>query len=265
MGIHGLVRAPTLETQISDLTSDPIQVTNLKASYDSKIVLDDVSFSIKQGEIFGLLGPNGAGKSTCIKLLLGHKHPDGGQVQVLGTLPWQAPSSWRQQISWLGDNSGMQLRFSGWKNLELFASLYGVPKKRIKDLAESFDIVDFLDQSVQQMSKGQRQRLALARALLNEPKALFLDEPTSGLDLQSAARLRDDIRKCCKSGTAVLLTTHDLDEAEQICDRVAFLVRGRIAAQGTPSELCQEVLGQPLQELAQRVSLSKVFWKLSEN
>lgn len=244
-------------------TSNPILVEDLKASYQSRPVLDGISFHIQSGEIFGLLGPNGAGKSTCIKVLLGHKRPDAGQVRVLEQSPWQAPARWRQEISWLGDNSGMHMRFSGWKNLELFAQLYGVAKTRIKQLAESFELADFLHQSVQEMSKGQRQRLALARALLNQPKALFLDEPTSGLDLQSAARLRGDIRKCCQAGTAVLLTTHDLDEAEELCDRVAFLVQGKIAAQGKPNLLCEEILGEPFQQQSQRASLSKVFWKLS--
>lgn len=243
--------------------SFPIQVEELKASYQSRPVLNGISFQIEAGEIFGLLGPNGAGKSTCIKVLLGHKYPDSGRVRVLQQSPWQAPAQWRQEISWLGDNSGMHLRFSGWKNLELFADLYGVAKTRVKQLADSFEIADFLHQTVQEMSKGQRQRLALARALLNQPKALFLDEPTSGLDLQSAARLREDIRKCCQAGTAVLLTTHDLDEAEELCDRVAFLVQGKIAAQGKPNLLCEEILGEPFQERSQRASLSKVFWKLS--
>lgn len=245
------------------MSTNAIRVQQLVARYGDQTVLNGIDFAIPAGQIFGLLGPNGAGKTTCLKVLLGHKQPDAGQVLVLDQCPHTAGPAWRNCISWLGDQNGLYARQSARYNLELYAQLYGAPITQVMELATAFQLQDLLDKSVNQLSKGQKQRLALARALMHQPQILFLDEPTTGLDLQSARDLRQSIVRCAEFGTTVVLTTHDLEEAEELCHQVAFLVDGKIAASGSPAELCLSVLGQQLIPLDERVGLKRVFWQLT--
>lgn len=212
-----------------------IQVNNLSKKFKDVPALDNCSFEISKGEIFGYLGPSGAGKTTTIKLLTGQLKSDGGTIEVFGESPFS--NEIKQRFGIMSDNSGLYEKLTVYDNLALFADIYGVSHDAIDKILEEIELLDDKKKLVSKLSKGMRQRLIFARTILHSPEILFLDEPTANLDPSTAEDVRNLIRKLNKNGTTVFLTTHNMQEAEEMCDRVAFLNNGKIIESGTPDQL----------------------------
>ena len=221
-----------------------IEVKNLTFSYNrDKQALHGLSFTVKEGEIFGFLGPNGSGKSTTQKILTGILKGYGGHVSLLGKEISSALSpEFFQKIGVLFEFPYLYTNLSAVDNLKYFSSFY--PKEQLRDVMELLDMLefkrDFLKKPVSSYSKGMRQRVSMARSLISNPKVLFLDEPTSGLDPAGAVLFRKIIEEERKKGTTVFLTTHNMTDADLLCDRVAFLSGGNIAALDTPQNLKEQ-------------------------
>lgn len=221
-----------------------IEMTSVSKDFGSKSVLKDVSLSINHGEIFGLLGPSGAGKTTLLKILTGQIPPTNGKTYLFGTDSQNRNSEIFSSIGMVLDNSGLYPRLNCYDNLLLFAKIYGVDKKRIHEVLHEVILTDDTRTSVNRLSKGMVQRLALARAILHKPKLLFLDEPTSGLDPHTSGEIHNLICKLRQEGTTVFLTTHNMEEAAKLCDHVALLNEGRIVEYGVPEEICRKYNSQ---------------------
>ena len=201
-----------------------------------------VSFVVEPGELFGLLGPNGAGKTTTIKMLITLLLPTAGSARVLGLDVVERPREVRRRIGYVfGGERGVYERLSGYDNLRYFAELYGVPardqKRRIEELLELVGLKGREQERAEGYSRGMKQRLHVARGLLHDPDVIFLDEPTIGLDPVGAREVRATIAELTRAGKTVLLTTHYMFEADALCDRIAVISRGEIAAEGTPADL----------------------------
>ncbi len=214
-----------------------IEVRDLHKTYGSVRAVDGISFAVAPGEVFGLLGHNGAGKTTTIRVLTGRARPTRGDAHILGHDAVTERDTVKPLINLVFEEQNLYERFSGRDNLRIFANLYGVPGRRVDELLTEVDLVDAAKRKVKTYSTGMKQRLLIARALINQPRVLFLDEPTRGLDPASARDLRQLLARLGKAGTTVFLTTHDMDEADELCQRVAFLSQGRIVALDTPREL----------------------------
>jgi len=216
-----------------------IEVRSLTKRYDGLLAVDSISFEVKEGEFFGFLGPNGAGKTTVVRMLTGVIKSDGGTALVMGSPAGSLDA--KQVTGVVPEMSNAYLDLSGWSNLLLMADLYGVPSREARDrgrsLLQELGLLDRRDGMVREYSKGMRQRLILCMALISDPEMLFLDEPTSGLDVQSARLIREMLRRLNAAGKTIFLTTHDMDEANQLCDRVAVISSGRIAAIDAPEKL----------------------------
>lgn len=213
-----------------------VSVSDLRKSYGDHEALRGVSFEIEEGEVFGLLGPNGAGKTTTVEILEGYRRRDGGEVQVLGVDPEQDGGAWRERIGIVLQSSAMHANLTVQEHVALFAGYYRKPR----DVDEVIELVGLTDKrraKVKTLSGGQKRRLDLALGLIGDPELLFLDEPTTGFDPAARRAAWDMIRSLRALGKTVLLTTHYLDEAEQLADRVAVLREGRIVALGTPAQL----------------------------
>jgi ABC-2 type transport system ATP-binding protein len=227
-----------------------IQCRDLRKTYDGKVeAVRGLSLAIETGECFGLLGPNGAGKTTTIEILEGLLEPTAGQVSILGHT-WQDNA--RELREWLGislQETRLSEKLTVRETIELFASFYREPRSS-SDVLEQMQLSEKADTWVGKLSGGQRQRLAVATALVGNPRILFLDEPTTGLDPQSRRQLWDIIRAFQKSGGTVLLTTHYMDEAERLCDRLAIVDYGQIIAEGTPANLIERLGGHHVVEFA---------------
>jgi ABC-2 type transport system ATP-binding protein len=227
-----------------------IQCRDLRKTYDGKVeAVRGLSLEIQPGECFGLLGPNGAGKTTTIEILEGLLQPTSGEVRILGHT-WQENS--RELREWLGislQETRLSEKLSVRETIELFASFYSEPHSA-SEIMEKLQLTEKADAWVGKLSGGQRQRLAVATALVGNPKILFLDEPTTGLDPQSRRQLWDIIRHFQRSGGTVLLTTHYMDEAERLCDRLAIVDHGVIIAEGTPAELIERLGGHHVVEFS---------------
>lgn len=208
-----------------------INIQNLVKSYGEQEVLCGVSLEVKEQEIFALLGPSGAGKTTIINILTKLVQPDGGTVQVDA-----AP----RELGLMLDQGGLYPALNCVDNLNLYARIYGLPLSRVGETLESVGLVDAAKKSVSELSRGMTQRLALARAILYKPKLLILDEPTSALDPGTGRGICNLLQKIREQGTTIFLTTHNMDEALNLCDRVALLHKGVIVRQGSPLELCEE-------------------------
>jgi ABC-2 type transport system ATP-binding protein len=218
-----------------------IEVTNLVKRYDTVTAVDGVTFHVNEGEIFGLLGPNGAGKTTTLEIIETLKPATSGTILLDGLDVARHPARIRKRI-------GIQLQAAGFyphltltELLGMFAVMYGVsvdPKR----LLERFDLGEKAESTFNRLSGGQKQRFSLATTLINRPRVVFLDEPTTGLDPQARINLWDVIREIRAEGVTVVMTTHYMDEAEQLCDRLAIMDRGRIIAEGTPAHLIAELL-----------------------
>ena len=226
----------------------PIGCTNLRKTYDGKVeAVRGISLQIEAGQCFGLLGPNGAGKTTTIEILEGLLTPTSGEVRIFGHAWNDNP---RQLREWIGislQETRLSEKLNVRETIELFASFYSEPRPAAEVLQE-LELTEKSDAWVGKLSGGQKQRLAVATALVGNPRILFLDEPTTGLDPQSRRQLWEIIRVFQKKGGTVLLTTHYMDEAERLCDRLAIVDHGQIIAEGTPSDLIDRLGGHHVVE-----------------
>jgi ABC-2 type transport system ATP-binding protein len=209
-----------------------IQVKDLLKSYGAILAVDQISFDIKEGEIFGFLGPNGAGKTTTIRMLVGLTQPSSGTAWINGHDVMKEPVEVKKTIGFVPETSNLYGELSSLQNLIYQAELYGVPKKerrlRSHQLLEEFGLKEYQERTFQALSRGLKRRLTIAAALIHNPKILFLDEPTTGLDVMSARGLRKLILDSKKKGLTIFLTTHYIPEAERLCDRIAIILKGKI-------------------------------------
>jgi ABC-2 type transport system ATP-binding protein len=225
-----------------------IEVHNLTKHYGPVQALRGVSFEVQEGEVFGLLGPNGAGKTSTVEILEGLRPPDGGIVSVCGLDPQTPGDAFKQEIGAVLQATALPDKLRVGEAISMFASFY----KRRRDpaaLLKRFGLEEKRNTFYSQLSGGQKQRLALAMSLVNEPRVLFLDEPTAGLDPQVRREIYTIIEELKKERKTILLTTHYIEEAEKLCDRVAVVDQGRVIAQGTPRELKQRSAGTTRIEL----------------
>lgn len=220
----------------------PLKGRENRKSGATFVAVDNVTCRIEKGEVFGLLGPNGAGKTTTIKMISTLLRPTSGTVVAAGIDVAKRPTDALRNIGTvLAGERSVYWKLTGRENLEYFAALYGIPRKlakpRIEYLLQRFSLDKRADENVEKYSTGMRQRISLAKAMLAEPEILILDEPTAGLDPQSARNLRDIILEVKAEGRTVLLTTHYMEEADQLCDRIAIIDHGKIIALDTPASL----------------------------
>jgi ABC-2 type transport system ATP-binding protein len=206
-----------------------------------------VDFAVQRGEIFGFLGPNGAGKSTTLRMLATLIRPDGGQATIAGVDLLAESALVRKQIGFVAQASGTYEASTARRELVLQARMHGLPKSEGQRLAElaidAFQLADFVDRKIRTYSGGQRRRLDVALGVIHSPKVMFLDEPTAGLDPPSRARMWQEVRRLREDGMTIFLTTHYLDEADALCDRISIIDSGLIVAEGTPTELKREISG----------------------
>jgi ABC-2 type transport system ATP-binding protein len=243
--------------QLSKIENDvapAIRVRDLTRRFAENTAVDHLSFDVFPGEVFGLLGHNGAGKTTTIRLLNGVLGASAGQAQVLGFDPVRQGSALRRRTGVLTENPSLDENLTARENLTIYADLYDVPAKhvtgRVSALLDRFALADRADDKVGSYSKGMKQRLALARALLHQPALLFLDEPTSGLDPVASLEVRELIVQLSrKEGRTIILCTHNLVEAQRLCDRVIVLEHGKLLALGAPSELGSKLVGRQTVEI----------------
>ncbi|EAZ86339.1 ABC transporter ATP-binding protein [Lysinibacillus sp. FSL M8-0216] len=218
-----------------------IDVQHLKKIFNKETALQDVSFTIQKGEIFGFLGPSGSGKTTTIKILTAQTEKTAGNVLLFGQPAADMKQSQnRKRFGILTDNSGLYTRLSIEENLLLYSKLYELSVTAVKEALDFVNLYADRKKKISQLSKGMIQRVTLARAIMHKPELLFLDEPTSALDPVNTEHIYNGLRKLNAMGTTIFLTTHDMSEAEILCDRVAFLHKGKIRAIGAPSDLKQE-------------------------
>lgn len=220
---------------------DAIVVADLTKVFGSTVAVDHVSFSVKEGEIFGFLGPNGAGKTTTTRMLTGVIPADSGSARILGYDIRHQPVLAKQGFGVVPETSNAYADLTAWQNLMLMGELYGISPVRAtecsSDLLGTLGLLERKDQKVQAYSKGMKQRLILAMALLHEPRLLFLDEPTSGLDVQSTQMILSLLRDLNRAGTTIFLTTHNMEEANRLCHRVGIIRAGKIVALDAPEKL----------------------------
>ncbi len=217
-----------------------IKAQNLCHSFAGRRVLDGVSFQVQKGEIFGLLGPSGAGKTTLIKILTGQLSQDSGTASLLGRDSRKLSSHERRQIGAMMDCLGLYERLSIYSNLSFYADILHVPHRKINDILQGIGLYEDRKKPVSKLSKGMKNRLSLARALMNDAPVLFLDEPTAGLDPATTRKIHCTLNKQRELGCTLLLTTHNMFEAQSLCDRVALLYQGRIIDMGNPSDICRK-------------------------
>ena len=225
-----------------------IEIHNLTRRFGDLLAVDSITYQVEPGEIFGCLGHNGAGKTTSIRLMNGVLAPTSGTLRVLGLDPTADGPRLRQRTGVLTEAPSLDERLSARENLSIFADLYAVPKAevegRVDELLDQFGLGERAGDKVGGFSKGMKQRLALARALIHRPELLFLDEPTAGLDPVAARQVHELIRDLQRAGRTIYLCTHNLIEAQRLCDRVAVMRQGRLLALGTVGELGQHIAGE---------------------
>lgn len=216
-----------------------IQIKDVCKAFDQRQVLNNISLSVEEGEIFGLLGPSGAGKTTLIKMLIGLLSATSGNIAILGKELDKKIDESFPSFGMVLDNDGLYDRLNCYDNLELYARIYSISnrKKVINDLLEKVGLIESSKKSVSNLSKGMRQRLSFARAILHSPKIVFLDEPTSGLDPATTLQIHSMMKMLKESGTTIFLTTHNMNEAQKMCDHLALLNEGNIVEEGTPEDI----------------------------
>lgn len=218
------------------MTDTIIEAVTLSRKFKKITAVDNISFQVHTGEIFGFLGPNGAGKTTTIRMLTGQLLPTGGSVSVCGVDPVTEEKDLAMKIGVVPEIQNLYPDLNAERNLSLFADLYGISHKRVKDLLQEFGL-DNRKEPVKNLSKGLKQRVLIARALIHRPDLLFLDEPTVGLDPHIAAEIREMIKNLKRERKTVFLTTHYMEEADALCDRIAIIHEGKIVALDSPHEL----------------------------
>jgi ABC-2 type transport system ATP-binding protein len=214
-----------------------IQVENLTRDYNGLRAVKAISFQVEQGEVFGFLGPNGAGKTTTIKMLTGQLRPTAGRARVMGYDVVEEREKLKMQIGVVFETQNLYERLSARDNMNFYARLYGVDKKRVAEVLEQVGLAERSKERVNKYSNGMKQRLLIARALLHQPQVLFMDEPTRGLDPAMARGIRNFIANLATQGVTIFLTTHYMEEADRLCNRVAILDEGYMVALDTPSAL----------------------------
>lgn len=234
---------------------DPIiEALDLKKSFGDVEAVSGITFSVRQGELFGFLGPNGAGKTTTINILTGLARSDSGTVRIAGMDCTAKPRSAQHLIGVVPDESNLYPELSGFENLCFCGALYGMKKQdresRAKELLENFDLVKAANRKFAGYSKGMKRKLTIAAGIIHKPEILFLDEPTTGVDVASARQTRAIIQDLHSSGTTIFLTTHYIEEAERLCDRIAFIVSGRIVKTDSVEKLLQPLQGKHVVQIS---------------
>ncbi|MGI6039760.1 MAG: ABC transporter ATP-binding protein [Clostridiales bacterium] len=226
-------------------TTGIVNVTNLSKRYGNFIAVNGISFSIRKGEIFGFLGPNGAGKTTTINMMIGLARPSGGSIEIDGIDAVKNVKKAQSIMGIVSDESNLYDEMDGFENLCFCGSLYGMRREereqRAKELLAQFDLAKAGKRPFKAYSKGMRRKLTIAAGIIHRPEILFLDEPTTGIDVESARQIRHLLLELKQGGTTIFITTHYIEDAERICDRIAFIVGGSIVANGTVSELMKSV------------------------
>jgi ABC-2 type transport system ATP-binding protein len=245
------------DTQGKGETMKAIHAENLVRDFNSLRALDRISFSVEAGEIFGFLGPNGAGKTTTIRILTAQLSPTSGKAWVMGCDVVTERHALKPQIGVVFEYQNLYQRLSARDNLNFTANLYGIPQTWVDEALEQVGLRERANESLKKYSNGMKQRLLIARALLHRPKVLFLDEPTLGLDPNIARDIRAFVGNLVKKGVTVFLTTHYMEEADQLCNRVAIVDHGRIVALDTPRNL-KAHYGN-----GQKITLEDVFVRLT--
>lgn len=233
---------------------DAIVVENLTKYYGDLLAVNGISFSVKWGELFGFLGPNGAGKTTTVRMLCGLTRISSGEAYVAGYSPIRELKLVKKAIGLVPDTSNLYPELTCWDNLIFTGEMYGLRKeeriRRARELLEFFGLLDKKDSKFDQLSKGQKRKLTLAAALMHRPRILFLDEPTIGLDVRSRRLIWNMIRELNEGGLTIFLTTHNIYEAFNLCDRIAVINRGEIIANGSPAELKRRFSGSEVLEVS---------------
>jgi len=225
-----------------------VEVSNLTKRYNEVLAVDSISFNVGRGELFGFLGPNGAGKTTTINMLTGLARLDSGTIIIDGIDCTRNPKAAQHLVGIVPDESNLYAELTGFDNLCFCAALYGIRKnerrKRARELLETFGLSDAAGRKFADYSKGMKRKLTFAAGIIHQPPILFLDEPTTGIDVASARQVRQIIADLHRGGTTVFLTTHYIEEAERLCERIAFIVNGRVVRIDTTEELLQPVQGK---------------------
>lgn len=219
---------------------DSIKIKNISQKFGNKTVLKDINLTLRKGEILGLLGPSGAGKTTLIKILTGQLVQTGGSAEVLGTDTRRLTSDIYTKMGMVLDNTGLYERLSCRDNLAVFAEIYRLPKEKIREILKDVGLLEAEKRPVNKLSKGMKQRLVMARALMHDPEILFLDEPGSALDPATVEEIHSLIRREQAKGATIFLTTHNMEEAAKLCNHVALLHEGEIVEYGNPEEICRK-------------------------
>ena len=217
-----------------------ITVEKITKRFGNKTALNQIQFNVDKGEIFGFLGPSGAGKTTLINILTGQLKADEGTTQLLGKDTKDLTPEDLARIGLVGDSSGYYEKLSLEKNLIVYAKIYGLPNSRVDEVLEQVGLLESKKTIAEKLSTGMRQRMFLARALLNRPELLFLDEPTSGLDPMTSKKIHRLLEELKTAGTTIFLTTHDMVEATELCDRISLLNQGDLVEIGTPRDIIQK-------------------------
>ena len=217
-----------------------IKVHQISKRFGNKTALNQIQFNVDKGEIFGFLGPSGAGKTTLINILTGQLKADEGTTQLLGKDTKDLTPEDLARIGLVGDSSGYYEKLSLEKNLIVYAKIYGLPNSRVDEVLEQVVLLESKKTLAEKLSTGMRQRMFLARALLNRPELLFLDEPTSGLDPMTSKKIHRLLEELKAAGTTIFLTTHDMVEATELCDRISLLNQGDLVEIGTPRDIIQK-------------------------
>lgn len=240
----GLKISKTPDCRKKEMKMDQIIYTvkaeSISHSFTGHQVLDKVSFQVQKGEIFGLLGPSGAGKTTLIKILTGQLSPDSGTAELFGRNTRKLSAKERRQIGVMMDNLGLYDRLSIYNNLAFYADILHVSRHRINDILKELGLYEARNRAVSKLSKGMANRLSLARALMNDAQILFLDEPTAGLDPVTTREIHHTLRQQKEQGCTIFLTTHNMYEAQNLCNQVALLDGGKIIDMGSPTNICQK-------------------------
>lgn len=218
-----------------------IKLTNLSKSYRRHDAVKDLNVEVNKGELFGFLGPNGAGKTTTIKMLTGLLEPSSGSAEIAGINIWQDPVEAKKRIAYVPDQPNLYPKLTGWDYLAFIASVFQIPQDKFqsksKELLQVFSLTDQANDLIESYSHGMKQKIAICGALVHDPDVIFLDEPTVGLDPKSARSLKNLLRKLCDNGMTAFVSTHILEIAEQMCDKVGIILDGDIIALGTMDEL----------------------------